>query len=98
MVPGILESPVVGSEAKSYTVSYSGGWVTPEQARNSEGALVRNLPFDIERAVIDMVTSLYLQRGRDRSVTARTAAQGSSTFATDPAGYADTAKRWRHYV
>jgi len=50
-----------------YKVTYTGGYVTPVQASNTGGD--RTLPYDIEDAIIDLVTTKYRQKGRDSNVS-----------------------------
>lgn len=56
----LSKTPVGGSRAKLYSVTYTGGYVMP-------GNSGRTLPYDIERACIEMVKSLVFGR-RDSSV------------------------------
>jgi len=94
--PGIDLNPIAGTEAASYLVEYSGGYVTPQQA-NDDPLLTRSLPFDIERAVLDYVVSLHRGSGRDRAVTNRTSASGSQSWQQYPAGYIETINHWKHF-
>jgi hypothetical protein len=75
----IIADPVAGTEEPLYQVTYTGGYVTPEQDAN-DGALTRNLPFDIERVIVDYVSSLWLGGGRDKSVVAKTTTRGNVSF------------------
>jgi len=49
-----------GSEKRSITVIYAGGWVTPAQAGSSGwSGPARSLPYDLEQAAIDVVRAMY---------------------------------------
>ena len=50
-----------------YQVTYVGGWITPQQDAD-DGALTRNLPWDLETACISMVVGLWRQKGADRTI------------------------------
>jgi len=56
-----------GTERKSVQITYDGGYVTPEQARN-DALLTRDLPFDLEEACLIGVASLYRGRGQNLKV------------------------------
>lgn len=93
-VPGVISSPVAGTERPDYRVEYAGGYVTPNQAA-LDVLLTRSLPHDIERAVLDRVASLFLQRGRDKTVTTKTTSAGSQAWTDYPPGYLETVNQWR---
>lgn len=59
---GAVGRPVAGSEAAYYEVEYVGGYALPSMSGT------RDLPFDIERACIELVKAWFLGRGRDPSV------------------------------
>lgn len=59
---------LVGTEDKDYTVTYDGGYVTPQQAADDEN-LTRSLPYDLEDACIREVVTRYRNKARDLSVT-----------------------------
>ena len=92
-IAGVKASPVAGTERDDYQVDYSGGYVTPNQAE-VDPLLTRNLPFDIERAVLDLVASLFLQRGKDKTVTSKTTSAGSQTWTNYPPNFEATAAAW----
>lgn len=69
-----------GSENKSYEVIYSGGYVTQNQV-DLDGSLTRTLPYDLEDACIEFVTSRYSARGRDRNLTSEKIGAASETYA-----------------
>lgn len=61
--PGLLYDVLaVGTEAESITVTYAGGWVTPDQAG------IRTLPFVLEEACLQAVSALYRRQGTDPNV------------------------------
>lgn len=78
----ITGDPLPGTERRFYAVTYTGGFVTPQQAADDE-SLTRNLPFDIERAVIDMVVSLHRNDGRDGRVKSKRVSRGAVEYADD---------------
>jgi hypothetical protein len=75
-----------GSEQLLYRVTYTGGWITPEQ---EGGALVRDLPYDIEDAALRLSALLYRSRGRDESVKSRKLMSASVTYGATQAAQAD---------
>lgn len=94
----IVRDPLPGSERPFYRVTYTGGWVTPQQAAD-DVSLTRTLPRDIERAVLDHAISLLFARGRNPSVASRTTPRGSVQFNESepglPRGYAEVVSRYR---
>lgn len=101
----ITRDPLPGTEEPAYKVTYAGGWVTPQQDAD-DGALTRNLPRDIERAVIDHVIAMYYARGRNPAVVSKSTARGSiqhtrgsvsGEMAGLPLGYMDVVAKyiWR---
>lgn len=58
---------------RDYAVTYTAGYVLPGSTS------ARTLPYDIERACIDMVKTSYLQRQDDPSVKARKVGDASET-------------------
>jgi len=44
------------SQRPIYLVTYTGGWITPKQ--DDDGVGTRDLPWDVEQAVLDQVTFL----------------------------------------
>lgn len=66
-------------ERKLYTVVYAGGYVTPAQVA---GELVRDLPYDLEAAAIQLVTARYRRRGSDPSVTSESLMSYSVDYGT----------------
>lgn len=70
----ITRDPRPGTEERLYVITYVGGYVTPEQGGT------RTLPYDIERAVIDMVKALYWARGRDPGVRSKGVSRASVQY------------------
>lgn len=68
-MPNVQQDPYVGQENPLYSITYSGGFLTPQQVASSytpnTGAL---LPADIELAAIKMCTMWYRQQGQDPSL------------------------------
>lgn len=63
---GVGWGGLTGTEQRSIEVTYTGGWVTPEQADSSGWAgPERSLPYDVEEACIDAVVARYEARGGD---------------------------------
>jgi len=58
---------VSATEFTRYQVTYTGGWITPQQAAD-DGALTRDLPFDLESACIKMVSGMWRQKGTDAEI------------------------------
>lgn len=77
-VPDLSGDLLVGTEAANYTVTYDGGYVTPEQATEE---LPRTLPEDIEEACIQTVTAMYRKRGQDRDIQSESLGDYSVTYA-----------------
>jgi len=81
-VPNLGQDPLPGSERKLYQVTYTGGWVTPQQGVLP---LVRNLPYDLEDACVMLCTWRYRWIGKDPTVKSETLMSASQTFASTSA-------------
>jgi hypothetical protein len=107
----IAGSPLPWTERASLRVTYTAGWITPQQAADSVGT--RDLPFDLEEATILATLALYRRRGADRSITNTTtneasvnyagAEQGNTLIGSEPNGILPleslaVAKRYRRIV
>lgn len=67
--PDITQDPLPGSELRSITVVYTGGWVTAPQ-KAADGALpARSLPYDVEQAALEAIVSWWRRRGEDKNIT-----------------------------
>ena len=77
---GVNFEPLYGMERPNIEVDYDGGFITPQQEIDNVG-WVRDLPFDVEQAAIITASSLFIGRGRDRSVAAERALSGSVQYA-----------------
>lgn len=64
-----------------YLVTYTGGWVTPQQVADDD-TLTRTLPYDIEDAVVQYVTMRERQRGKDGSVSSKSVGPASVSYET----------------
>jgi len=53
---GIVQGGKTASQRPIYLVTYTGGWITPKQ--DDDGVGTRDLPWDVEQAVLDQVTFL----------------------------------------
>lgn len=63
-----------GMEKRSYEVTYDAGYVLPKE--NSG----RDLPYDLEQACIELVTSLYRGRGRDKNIASEAVGSASRSY------------------
>lgn len=61
---GAIGEPLPGTEELSYVVTYTGGYYTPQQYAD-DNSVDRSLPWDLEDACIQLVTSRYRAKGRD---------------------------------
>lgn len=86
--PGLLWSdPDMGTERKSWVITYAGGWVTPAQASSSGwSGPDRDLPHDIEEAVLQTCVGLYRRGGVDQMIAAESLGDYSVTYRTLGAG------------
>ncbi|MFB6351810.1 MAG: hypothetical protein ABEN55_21690 [Bradymonadaceae bacterium] len=85
---------------KLYKVTYDGGFVTPVQAPFGSNNLSRDLPHDVEQAVIDYCVMQYRQAGNDKTVGREKFAGQSMTYEKVngrrvPASVADVIDRLR---
>lgn len=76
---GITHDPAAGTEEPLYTVTYTGGYITPQQA--DDGVGTRDLPYDVERAAIDLAKALYWARNRDPGVRGKAVSRASVQYA-----------------
>jgi hypothetical protein len=76
-VTRIDADPLGGSELELYRITATSGWITPAQAG---GALVRDLPYDLEDAALRLAALVYRSRGRDASVRSKKLLSASVTF------------------
>lgn len=63
----ITREPFPGTERKIIEVTYSGGYVTPDQEVHL--LLPRTLPYDLEQICIDTVVSMFRERGENKAIT-----------------------------
>ena len=64
-------NPIPAGSSLLYTVKYTGGYVTPLQAFN-DPSLTRDLPYDIEQAVITLALFRFYSANRDESIDSMT--------------------------
>jgi hypothetical protein len=64
---GWNNTKISSNDYTRYQVTYIGGWITPQQDAD-DGALTRDLPWDLETACISMVVGLWRQKGADRTI------------------------------
>lgn len=60
--------PFQGVARETYTVDYTGGYLTPQDPPEGQPAPPRTLPFDLEAAVISMVGYAYSPDADDRKI------------------------------
>jgi hypothetical protein len=78
--PGIVQEDILpGTEQRLITVTYTAGYVTPQQVVLN-GALTRSLPYDIELACLQTVAVLRGGRGRDWSVASESLGAASVSY------------------
>ena len=76
---------LAGMERKLYTVTYGGGWWTPQQLEGGAAPFgVDDLPPEIEDACIQMVSMRYGNRGINRSVQSEKTLSESVTYFDKP--------------
>lgn len=75
----LYDDLAVGTEAKTIVVTYAGGWVTPAQNLGS-GNPTRTLPFDLEEACLQAVSSLYRSQGKDQSIASESLGDYSVSY------------------
>ena len=63
----------------AYEITYDAGYVTPYQAEQDDN-LERDLPHDIEAAVIDMAVMLYNEAGQNRRIQSASTGDWSYTL------------------
>ncbi len=74
MLRGMLqEDRAPGSEQRLLEVTYTAGWLTPQQGD-------RTLPFDLEQACIETVVSLYRRKGRAGDIAGESIGIASVTY------------------
>lgn len=91
---GLEPNGIAGQEYKGYTVTYTGGWITPDQAG---GALVRDLPDDIEAACLALAVLSWRSRGRDTSIRERKLMSASVKYGTTQESEAGILAQLAHY-
>ena len=75
--------PQGGQEALLWRVVYTAGWVTPAQATL---ALPRDLPEDLERATLTLITQRWSQGKAGQTVKSRSLIESSVTYADQTPG------------
>lgn len=76
---GALPDPLPGTERPYYTVTYTGGYVTPKQVED-DALLTRTLPYDIEDACIALATQRYYDDGTGRDIKSERLLEGSVSY------------------
>lgn len=89
---GITHIPKPATERLLYKVTYDGGYVTPQQeidTVNDQVPLIRSLPYDLEDAIVQLVTHRFRSRGRDQTIASESLLQSSVSYkATSRSGTA----------
>lgn len=96
---GTRMNQIPGSERPLYKVTYSGGYVGPQQA-HLDDTLTRDLPRDIERAIISKVVQQYRRQGRDTDVVSESVGNASIRYDSSTGGrdVSPTEKMWMKTV
>lgn len=79
----ISGTPAPGTERKLYEVTYTGGYITPQH--DGDGAVpfsggARDLPYDLEEAVLSYIRSKYHARRRDPNIKSEKLRTWSATY------------------
>lgn len=85
-VAGLSYQKVAGTEERKYSVTYTGGYVTAQQAQLGEFA-TRTLPYDLEEACIEMACERYHAKGKDNRVVQESMLSYSVQYAQGVIGY-----------
>lgn len=62
----ITLTPLAGTQQDRYKVTYTGGYITPQQEIDAVGT--RTLPYDLEAAAKGLSVSMYLSESRDETI------------------------------
>lgn len=76
----ILFDSLPGTEKHSYLATYDGGYKTPQQVIDDGTISTRDLPYDLEDACLQLVTSRYRAKGRDPRVSAERLMSWQATY------------------
>lgn len=71
----IARDPMGGTAKAEVVVTYTAGYVLPNDSSGT-----RNLPYDIEQAIIMGVVSAFRQRGQDRNVASKATGDASISY------------------
>ena len=74
----ITRDPLPGTERKRIEVTYTGGFVTPDQEMDL--SISRTLPYDLEQICIDTVVVMYRERGENKAITSESLMSASVSF------------------
>ena len=78
----VEDFPLNTGGKREWSVTYVGGYVTPGATNSTE----RNLPYDIERAAIELVKVRYLRRKEDPLIQSQRTGDASETLFTGGGG------------
>lgn len=75
---GIVQGHQPGTEERLYKVDYDGGWITPKQ--DTDGVGTRDLPHDVEGAVLDYALMKESRHGQDPNIQKLSLGQGTVQY------------------
>lgn len=82
---GFAYEPAAGLPLRLYHVTYTGGWVTPQQAAD-DNSLARTLPDDIEEAVLALCAQAYKRGPTQIGIKSQKMLSTSKTYQSDNHG------------
>ena len=91
-----VENVILSQGRRDWSVSYSAGYIMPGSTAGQ-----RTLPYDLERACLDLVKQFYFRRGEDPTVKNQRTGETSETLFEDVGRYGispnvrNTLDRWR---
>lgn len=90
-----IERTPTGRALPRYKVTYTGGWITPKQ--DDDGVGDRDLPYDLEDAVLQYVSMRWSRRGQDASVASKKVGPASVTYNghTVPPAFKQAAQKYK---
>lgn len=88
-------------EEQTFVVTYEGGYVTQHQD-DEDVTLTRNLPYDIEMAVVEAIKADYQAKDRDPNIKSMSVLGDSVSYAgttgRDSAPFVDAVNRYKRLV
>lgn len=79
---------VPNSELRPWMIEYAAGWIFPQTCSTGYGTTStgRDLPYDIEMAVIETAKTWFLARQSDSTIRSKTVGDLSISYATESCG------------